>query len=89
MARLIKEIVVGKKTFKQYELKKENLIAGSCPECLHPVTYYENENKFACTNKECSFIANENGFMIYSTEMKNKGIKKLIKLPCEDILSKD
>lgn len=81
MAKLIKEIIVGRKKFKQYDFKKENLIAGSCPECLHPVTFHEQHDLYKCTNKECYFMANKNGVMVYSTEMRKKGKKEFLEVP--------
>ena len=55
MAKLIEEIIIGKRKLKRYYFKKENLIAGPCPECMHVVTFYENDKTLRCTNKECSF----------------------------------
>lgn len=85
MAKLIEEIIVGRKKYKRYLFKKENLIAGSCPECLHPVTFYEEDRTLRCTQKDCFFIANEEGIMIYSTEMKKKGIKKPLEITTDKI----
>lgn len=84
MAKLIKKIIIKNQEFKQYQLNKTKLIAGSCPECMHVVTFYDDRQQFRCTNKECCFIANSDGIMIYSTEMKNKGIKKTLIVPTED-----
>ena len=77
-----KIIKIGRKSYEYYDyLRKDCLIAGACPDCMHVVTYKQTTERFECRNPECFFLANKDGFKIFSTEMKNKGIKQPIEVP--------
>lgn len=84
MTKLIREILVGKQKVKQYDFSKTKTIAGSCPDCIHVVAYYPEHKFFKCTNIKCSFVANDDGYVIYSTAMRKEGIVKPLEIPSEE-----
>ena len=84
MTRLVKEIIVGKYKVKQYNFSKTQIIAGSCPDCIHVVAYHPDFKIFRCRNIECGLIANDDGYVIYSNKMRQQGIKKPIEVPAEE-----
>lgn len=83
MAKLIKEIIVGKYKVKQYDFDKTKIIAGSCPDCIHVVAYHPDLKLFRCRNIECSLTANEDGFVIFSNKLRKQGLKKPIEVPTQ------